>query len=61
MKYKKIIEDLEINKELSKVNKAELARKVGVSKTYLYESIKGKMVVTEKFYKKVRSILSKKL
>ena len=57
MKYKKIITDKEINKQLSAVNKAALARKLGVSKTYLYEAIKEKACVTEEFYLKVKKRL----
>ena len=53
MKYKKIITDRKINKDLAATNKAALARKLAVSKTYLYEAIKEKACVTEKFYKKV--------
>lgn len=60
MKYKKILVDEKINEEIKMLNMAEVARRMGVSKTYLYMALKEKFVVTEKFYKKFKEIITNK-
>src|SRR5690606_29034569 len=57
MKYKKIVEDKKIIKDLKKSSIAEIARKVGVSKSYIYMAMKGDFAITEEFYNKLQSIL----
>lgn len=57
MKYKKIIKDNQIDKKLEIRNIAEIARRMNVSKTYLYEAIKEKFAVTEEFYKRLLEVV----
>ena len=50
MKYKKIILDKTINKRIRRQNVAEVARQMGVSKTYMYKVLKEDHAVNEEFY-----------
>lgn len=58
MKYKKIIEDKQLNNSLKSLNIAEVARRVGKSKTYIYEAIAGKYNITENLYLEIKAVVS---
>lgn len=57
MKYKKIIQDNQINKKLRQTNIAKVAKKVGVSKSYLYMAMKDDFAVTEKLYNNISKVV----
>lgn len=59
MKYKKIIEDKELHKKLKAVNTAQVARDMGVSRTYLYEALRDTYVLTEEFRNRLKAHVDK--
>jgi len=59
MRYKLIITDAKITKRLKKQNISELARRVGISITYLHKAYRNKLVVTADMYAKISAELNK--
>ena len=57
MKYKKIMQDNELKEKLNELNKAEVARRLDVSPTYLYEAISEKYIMTENFYNRLKKVV----
>jgi len=60
MRYKQVTikEDVEMDKQLEIANRAEVARRVGVSRTYLSAAYKGKVIITEELYNKIKKVLA---
>lgn len=59
MKYKKIIEDKKIDKDLRRHNISRVARAIGKSRQFLYGALSGKILVSEKDYVRLKKELER--
>ena len=51
------MQDNELKEKLNELNKAEVARRLDVSPTYLYEAISEKYIMTENFYNRLKKVV----